>query len=217
MTKNLLLPLIALALFACGETTTTPGGQPTETPAQVQTITIDAADQTELKAAIEADAASTVYHSEEVAFETDGTKWAYGADAGLANASNNAGYAEHNLFQIKSSKSSSNNYIVNTEALAAGYTKATVTFYATYASQAAQYLPVVSEGAAADQLSAVDPVTEGHETDAEGKYVGTPAGWQDGKYEANVYVFEYNLDKTSTFFKFTAGQGALYLASIVLA
>ena len=44
MKKNLLLPLIALALFACGETSTPATQTPTEAPApSVQTITIDKA------------------------------------------------------------------------------------------------------------------------------------------------------------------------------
>ena len=214
MKKNLLLPLIALALFACGETSTPATQTPTEAPApSVQTITIDKDDQAELKAAIEDPSnSSSVYHGSDVAFTTDGTNWKYSPDCGLANAANNAGYAEHNLFQLKKSSG----YIANTEALAPGYTKAIVSFYAVYASQATQYLPVVSEGTAADQLLAVDPVTEGFEVDAEGKYVGTEAGWNDGSKAAYSYVFEYNLDATSTFFQIKAGSGALYLASVVL-
>ena len=213
MKKNLLLPLIALALFACGETSTPATQTPTEAPApSVQTITIDKDDQTELKAAI-ADPSNTssVYHAGDVAFTTDGTNWVYSKDCGLAG-SNNAGYAEHNLFQLKKSSG----YIANTEALAPGYTKAIVTFYTTYDSQATQYLPVVSEGLAADQLLAVSPVTDGVEVLEDGTFPGKLAGWNDGSKEARLHKFEYNLDATSTFFQVKAGAGALYLESVVL-
>ena len=70
MKKHLVLALAALALVACGNTTTTaPTATSTTAAPTAQTITIDKDDQTELKAAIEAGTSST-YHSEPCKFES---------------------------------------------------------------------------------------------------------------------------------------------------
>ena len=213
MKKNLLLPLIALALFACGETSTTPTTTPTtEAPAPtVTTVTIDKEDQTELKAAIEA-GTSTSYHTDAVNFETDGTKWAYGPDAGLPNAQYNPAYVERGAFQFKKKTGK----VYNTEALVAGYSKVTVKFYATYDSQTANYLPVVSEGTSADVLT---PVTANEAAPVAGVnagFIGSTNSSTGQEYTAYDYTVTYTVDALSTYFSIGAGDGALYLYSIVL-
>ena len=209
MKKHLVLALAALALVACGNTTSatpttaTPTVAPTTAAPTIQTITIDKDDQTELKAAC----AGSVYHTGVIVdFTTDGTKWAYSDQFGLPSAEYNPGYAEHNLFQAKKNAGA----VYNTEALVAGYTKITVKFFAKFESQAAQYLPVVKEGTAADALTAVT-------ADAADPLPGTAAGWSDGSNAQYEYTCTYNVKADSTFFSIGAGAGALYLESIVVA
>lgn len=214
MKKHLVLALAALALVACGGNTppTTPAAPTTATPTtvapQATVITINADDQTELKAACNGE----VYHSDVVNFTTDGTAWAFTANCGLPKAEYNPGYAEHNLFQLKKNADGA---IYNTEALTAGYSKATVTFYAKYDGQEEKYFPVVSEGTAADALIAANHTAT---IDAStGKLAGEAAGWSDGANAQYKYTVEYTLSPSSTFFKVASGAGALYLESIVLA
>ena len=214
MKKNLLLPLIALALVACGGATTsagTPSETPSNTPTTVapsraETITIDKDDQAELKAAIEAEGES-VYHASDVAFETDGTKWAYNANCGLANAEYNSEYNSRGVFQLKKNDGA----MFNTEALVPGYTTVTVKFFATYATQDTKYLPVVSQGLAADALEAVT-------ANEEAPVAGTDAGFiGSGSYQAYDYTVTYTISAEATFLKIAAGAGAFYLQSVVIA
>ena len=59
-------------------------------------------EKAELKAAIEDPSnSSSVYHGSDVAFVTDGTNWKFSPDCGLANVTNDPGYGEHQLFQLK--------------------------------------------------------------------------------------------------------------------
>ena len=213
MKKHLVLALAALALVACGNTTTTatPTATPTTAAPTAQTITIDKDDQTELKAAIQAGTSST-YHSEPVAFETDNTKWTYGPDAGLANVANNPEYGARNVFQFKKNTG----VVSNSEALVPGYSKVTVKFYATYASQDAQYLPVVKQGTAADTLAAVNPNEAAPVAGVDAGFIGSVNKNTGEEYKAYDYTITYNVDSAATFFSIGAGAGALYLYSIVL-
>lgn len=191
MKKYLVLALAALALVACGTQPTT-----------VQTITIDKDDQTELKAAV----GTGTYHTDVVNFETDGTKWAYSPDFGLPTPEYNAGFAEHNLFQVKKNTGS----VYNTEALSGGYSLVTVKFYVTYAEESVEYLPVVQEGTAADTLTAV-AVNEAT------PYAGEKVDWVNGTKDVYEYICTYNVKAESTFFSIGAGSGALYFDSVVIA
>ena len=211
MKKYLVLALAALALVACGTqpttatpTTATPTtATPTTAAPTIQTITIDKDDQTELKAAC----AGSVYHTGVVVnFETDGTKWAYSEDFGLPSSEFDSGFAEHNLFQVKKKTGS----VYNTEALSGGYSLVTVKFYVTYKEEAAEYLPVVQEGTAADALTAV-AVNEAT------PYAGEKVDWTNGTKDVYEYTCTYNVKAESTFFSIGSGAGLLFFDSVVIA
>ena len=218
MKKHLVLALAALALVACGNsgTPTNTPSTPAETPTTAapttaapttapvaSTVTIDQNDQTELKAACN----GAVYHSADVEFTSDGATWVYSPDFGLAG-SNNAEYQARNVFQVKKSTGK----LYNTTALPGGYTKATIKYYATYASQdgAGRFL-TVNQGLSANPTTAAPAVESFPLSGTDAGFIGS------GTYQAYEYTVTYTLDAAATYFSFDAStQNAVYLISIVL-
>ena len=205
MKKNLLLPLIALALFACGEVTPTTE----QIPQGPQTITIDKEDRVALEAVVEE--GKTYPTSGTITpFTTDGTNWTYNDLCGLPNPTYNAEYAARGVTQLKTKGAG---IIANTEALVAGYKTATIKFYQTYETVQTDRLPLIKEGTSSEAL-------ENATLNEEGPVAGVAQGWignvsGENQFEAYEYTITYSLKDTSTYFAITTGQNAAYVLSVV--
>ena len=98
--------------------------------------------------------------------------------------------------------------LTNTTAIA-GVTKITLNWANTYATQDAQYLPVVKAGADAASLTAVT-------ANEAAPVAGTKTDLKNGDYNVYTYVTTYNITDGNSFFAFGAGSGACYITSIVI-
>ncbi len=208
-----LLPLLAFALVGCGGNNTSSSSTSGSTSTGPVGGNFDITLQT-----TGYDASEYTYSLDPVDFEAGGVAWTTsgkgsdnkGTFGGVTQTYNPDWYAAvpTGIMQIKRQTG----YLENVGALS-GFTKVTIKWHATYATEGTTYFPVVKCGAdkAALANASCEQTTE---------LSGTSLGVKDGKegetdrHDVYVYTTSYVVSSSDAYFKVMSGASASYIEKI---
>ena len=150
------------------------------------------------------------YPTNAYSFTTDGVTFNASNKVGLKTSNTSGGnyYYEQGLMQFQATNG------VITVGTACNFSQIVVHWYATYASEAQQYHPVVKVGDSASALNTSVTCQEG--STLEGTLVADVKEYSGGS-DRDVYSYTstYNISGNS-YFSIGAGSGALYVKDIVI-